>query len=109
MLYQSVDTVSDSLHQQQELQNIVNDLSYSCGATMDDVILPDYLKCMEIRSLCCSDSIERLYYSVYPEDVLCIHCGDTENLVSNLEEGAFPYCKECESQYRIDRRKSNKQ
>jgi hypothetical protein len=98
-----------SLHQQQEFQKIVSDLSYSCGATMEDVDLPEYLKCVEIRSHCCTDLIERLYYSAYPEDVLRIHCGDTDNLVSDLEEGAFPYCKECESQSRIYKRKSNKQ
>ena len=92
-----------------ELQSIVGDLSYSCGATMDDVNLPDYLKCMEIRSLCCSDPIKRLYYSACPENVLCIHCGDTENLVSKLVDGAFPYCKDCESQSIIFKRKSNKQ
>ena len=44
-----------------------SDLSYSCGATMDDVDLPYNLKCVEIRSHCCSDLIERLYYSAYPD------------------------------------------
>ena len=70
--------------------------------------LPNYLKCVEIRSHCCFDIIERLYYSAYPEDILCIHCGDTENLVRDSEEGAFPYCKECESRPRIHRRRSGK-
>ena len=97
-----------SLHQQQELRKIVGDLSYSCDATLTDVDLPNYLKCVEIRSHCCFDIIERLYYSAYPEDILCIHCGDTENLVRDSEEGAFPYCKECESQPRIHRRRSGK-
>ena len=95
-----------SLHQQQELRNIVSDLSYSCGATMDDVDLPDHLKCVEIRSHCCSDSIERLYYSAYPEDVLCIHCGQTRNVAS--EDGSYPNCEDCESQPRIYKRQGNK-
>lgn len=73
-----------SLHQQQQLRNIVSDLSYSCGATKDDVDLPDNMKCVEIRFHCCSDLIERLYYSAYQEDVLCIHCGDTQNVASDM-------------------------
>ena len=93
-----------SLHQQQELRSRVSDLSYSCGATMEDVDLPDDLQCVEIRSHCCSDLIERLYYSAYPEDVLCIHCGETQSVASDIE-GAFPYCEECESQPRVYKRK----
>ena len=86
----------------------MGDLSYSCGATMDDVDLPDYLKCVEIRSHCCSDLIERLYYSAYPEDVLCIHCGETQSVANDIE-GAFPYCEDCESRPRVYKRKRNKE
>ena len=39
-----------SLHQQQDLQHIVSDLSYSCGATMDHVDLPDNFKFSVWRS-----------------------------------------------------------
>ena len=34
---------------------------------------------------------ERLYYTAYPNDILCIHCGDVENIMEN-EDGVYPIC-----------------
>jgi len=61
--------------QRNELEGIIADVSYSCGATTDDLILPDTLKSVAIRSHNCSDPNEKIYYSVYKDDPICIHCG----------------------------------
>jgi len=61
--------------QRNELEGIIADVSYSCDATTDDLILPDTLKSVAIRSHNCSDPNEKIYYSVYKDDPICIHCG----------------------------------
>ena len=49
-------------------------ISYTCGATMEDLHLPEPLKCVKIRihHQCC-DRIERLYYTAYPVHTLWKH------------------------------------
>ena len=52
-----------------QLEGVIADVSYSCVATIADLILPDTLKSLGIRSHNCSDLIEKIYYSAY-KDVL---------------------------------------
>ena len=44
-----------------QLQGIIEDVSYSCGATIEDLILPDALRSVGIKSHICSDPIEKSY------------------------------------------------
>ena len=46
-----------------DLEGILEDLSYACGATFDDLKLPESLKSVCIRLRSCFDPIEKLYYS----------------------------------------------
>ncbi len=69
-----------SARERTQLQGIVEDVSYSCGATMEELILPDTLTSVGIRSHICSDPIEKIYYSAYKDDLICIHCGSQNNL-----------------------------
>ena len=63
------------------LQGTIEDVSYSCGATVDDLILPDTLKNVGIKSQIYSDLIEMIYYSAYKDDdFMCIHCGSPNDL-----------------------------
>ena len=62
------------------LQAILEDVSYTCGASLDHLDLPDSLSSVAIRSHQCGDTIERLYYSVGYEDI-CIFCATTSDLV----------------------------
>ena len=77
-------------------------VSYSCGATIEDLILPDTFKSVGIRSHNCNDPIEKVYYSAYKDDLICIHCGSPSNLtVPNDSETFYPYCSDCSSLDRI--------
>ena len=61
--------------QQNELEGVIADVSFSCGASTDDLILPVTLKSVAIQSHNCSDPIEKLCYSAYKDDLICIYCG----------------------------------
>ena len=50
-----------SARERTQLGRIIADVSYSCGATIADLILPDTLKSVGIPSHNCSDPIEKIY------------------------------------------------
>ena len=91
-------------HDRHELERLLSDVSYTCGARIDDLQLPEQLKCVEIRAHQCSDPIERLYYSAYPDDTLCIHCGSTENIVEREDTTVYPFCTACTTKVRMCKR-----
>ena len=91
-------------HDRQELERLLSDVSYTCGARIDDLQLPERLMCVEIRAHQCSDSIETLYYSAYPDDILCIHCGSTENIVEREDTAVYPFCTACTTKVRMCKR-----
>ena len=94
-----------AFHERRELEQLLSDISYSCGSKMEDLQLPEQLKCVEIRIHQCIDRIEKLYYSAYPNDVLCIHCGSTENILESwAEESIYPYCSDCSSKEKVYKR-----
>ena len=58
---------------------------------------------MEICTHQCTDRIEKLYYTTYPSDVLCIHCGNTKNIVDS-EELIYPRCNDCSNKEKVYKR-----
>ena len=80
--------------QRSQLRLLLSDLSYTCGARFSELHLPECLECVEVREHQCSDDIEKLYYTAYPNDVLCIHCGSVENIM-DYEDGIYPICSGC--------------
>ena len=42
------------------------------NATIEDLILPDALKCVGIQSHYCSNPIEKILYSAYKDDLLVV-------------------------------------
>ena len=92
-----------ALHERHELEQLLSDISYMCGAKIEDLQLPEQLKCVEIRTHQCIDRIEKLYYTAYPSDVLCIHCGNTENIVDS-EELIYPQCNDCSNKEKVYKR-----
>ena len=86
-----------------QLEQLLTDISCTCGARMKDIQLPLGLNCVEIRIHDCNDRIEKLYYTAYPRDVLCIHCGNTNNIVDS-EEMIYPYCNDCSNKERVYKR-----
>ena len=95
-----------TIRERTQLEEIVADVSYTCGATtVDDLILPDTLMCVGVRSHDCIDPIEKIYYSAYKDDPICIHCGSSNTLTLPASADTFyPYCADCCSSDRIFRR-----
>ena len=42
-----------------------------------------------IRSHNCSDPIEKIFYSAYKDDLICIHCGSSNDLTVPVESDTF--------------------
>ncbi len=80
--------------QRSELRLLLTDLSYTYGAKFSDLHLSERLQCVEVREHQYSDDIEKLYYTAYPNDVLCIHCGSVESIMEH-EDGVYPICDSC--------------
>ena len=74
-----------SARERTQLQGIIEDVSYSCGATIDDLILPDTLKNVGIKSKIYSDPIEMIYYSAYKDDLICIHSGSPNDFTVSVD------------------------
>ena len=69
-----------------QLQQFLNDHSYSCGAKLQDLHLGDDV---EIRDHACGDTIEKLYYSAGFEPV-CVYCGCDQPFTSPEQ---YPQCE----------------
>ena len=96
-----------SSRERAQLEGIIANVSYSCGATIADLILPDTLKGVGIQGPNCSDPIEKMYCSAYKDDLICIHCGSTNYLTVPVESDTFySYCSDCFSFERIHKRHS---
>ena len=96
-----------SAKQRQQLEEIIADVSYSCGATTEDLILPEALASVCIRAHECSDHIEKIYYSAYKDDPLCIHCGSTTSLnIPSESDSFYHFCDDCSPKERIYKRTS---
>ena len=72
-----------SARERTQLQGTIEDVSYSCGATIDDLIL--YTRYTEKWSHIYSDPIEMIYYSAYKDDLICIHCGSLNDLTVSVD------------------------
>ena len=83
-------------------------MSYSCGTSLDELELPGRLMNVFVKDHCCTDSIEKLYYSCGFEPI-CVHCASEE--VTDCTASQFlPQCQECISQGldRVNRPKKNR-
>ena len=77
------------------LQAILEDVSYTCGASLDDLDLPESLSSIVIRSHQCGNTVERLDYSAGYEDI-CIFCATTSDLVHSLPDSVYLICSSCQ-------------
>ena len=79
-----------SVGERTTLQSILEDVSYTCGESFDDLSLPESLSCVVVRDHWCGNAIEALYYSAGFEDI-CVHCAATADLVK-VSESSYPMC-----------------
>lgn len=79
-----------SVGERSTLQSILEDVSYTCGASFDDLSLPESLSCVVVRDHRCGDVIEALYYSAGFEDI-CVHCAATYSRLSESLRVFLPH------------------
>ena len=77
-----------------EFESFLEDISYTCGATFDEVTMPEELKSVCVRVHKCFDPIEKLYYSSGFPEVICIYCSRTLPSTSNNTD-YYPQCLGC--------------
>lgn len=77
-----------------DLAGVLEDISYSCGSSFDELDLPDNLKCVCVKHHECNDPIEKLYYSTGFEPI-CIHCASEVTDASALSSDYYPQCPQC--------------
>ena len=75
------------------LQSLLEDVSYTCGASLEDLHLPMGIQVV-IRDYRCGNPIEKLYYSARYEDI-CIFCAASGDLVVTVPSSAYPICPTC--------------
>ena len=73
-----------------QLSTLPEDYTYTCGATLSDLELPDSLSIVYVFE--CNDPLEKLYF-LMKYDPVCIYCCGDKNLKST--EGYYPQCELC--------------
>ena len=74
------------------LQELLGNMTYTCGSQLKDANLPEELANVEVRDHQCRDPIEKLYYAAKFEPI-CIYCGEPEPYT----EVQYPQCNSCMS------------
>ena len=92
-----------SVQEVSDLQSILDDVSYTCGTTFEDLDLPGRLTNVFVKDHSCGDSVEKLYYSCGYE-LICVHCA-SEEVTDSVDSDFLPQCQECEHMERICRPK----
>lgn len=72
---------------------MLEDISYTCGATFEDITMPEDV-CIRFHR--CFDPVEKLYYSSGFQEPICIYCSKTlldvdVSTISNV----YPRCTDC--------------
>ena len=77
--------------QHRQLQRLLDDYSYSCGAKLYELDLGEGFKNVEVRDHAYGDPIEKLYYSA-GFDPICMYCGVDQSFTSSEQ---YPQCETC--------------
>ena len=80
-----------------DLQVAIDDISFTCGAPLQDLQLPGHLSEVYTRELSCGESIEKLYYTA-KYTLICIYCADD---VESVPKDKYPQCHACKDKPEI--------
>ena len=69
----------------------LDDLTFSCGASIQDLNLPALLDEAFVRSVNCFEPIEKLYYSAGYEPI-CIYCAGQVDATASTNNFFSPMC-----------------
>ena len=87
----------------------LDELSFTCGASLQDIDLPPPLNEVYVRSLSCFDPIEKLYFSAGYEPI-CFYCaGQVEQEQSQATafgpaQRYYPQCVHCITKPKVSRK-----
>ena len=77
-----------------DLQQAIEDISFTCGAPLQDLELPGRLNEVYTRELSCGEPIEKLYYTAKYSPI-CIYCAD------DVDSIRYPQCSACKDKPEI--------
>lgn len=75
------------------LQCALEDVTFTCGASIQDLELGDRFMDVFARQIRCYDPVEKLYYSVGKYQSVCIHCSSEDSLEEKADY--YPQCPDC--------------
>ena len=81
-----------------DLQVAIEDISFTCGAPLQDLQLPECLSEVYTRELSCGEPIEKLYYTEKYSPI-CIYCADTVDFPVSKDK--YPQCHACQDKPEI--------
>ena len=82
-----------TIAQQKMLEQILADVTYSYGATLNDLDLPSELSAVCVREHQCGDPIEKLYYSAGYDPICYYYC--SEDIYNSVTPEFYPMCVLC--------------
>ena len=85
----------------QELVAILDNYTFTCGASLNDLELSGSLSEDCVCDIQCYDPLEKLYY-LMNYDPIYIYCCSEENLVS--VQGCYPQCPNCKHKEPVKKR-----
>ena len=74
-----------------DLQKTIEDVSFICGAQLQDLALPGRLSDVYTREMSCEEPIEKFYYSAKYSPI-CIYCAQD---VESVPKDEYPQCEDC--------------
>ena len=80
-----------SVSDRAELQATLDDVAYTCGATLDMLDLPEKFSCVAIKEHQCFEPIEKLYYAADFESI-CVYCA---TVTEDQNTSHYPMCSDC--------------
>ena len=74
-----------------DLKTVLQDISFTCGAQLQDLELPGYLNEVYTRRIACEEPIEGLYFSAKYASI-CVYCAAD---VDSVRKEKYPQCRDC--------------
>lgn len=76
--------------QRTDLNSLLDGMSFSCGADLQDAHLPDSLVgVVYVKKMYCNEPIEKLYYAANFDDI-CVYCASEEVDPWSSNEDFYP-------------------
>ena len=80
----------------------LDDVAFSCGASLLDLDFPNLLNEVYIRTIACFEPIEKLYYSAGYEPI-CFSCAEQVD-GATVPTGFYPQCVHCSSRPKVSKK-----